>query len=352
MNRHDANSGKCTMKKLLKRARSAFVPGTVILLYHRVAELSTDPQLLGVRPSRFLEHLEVCRKMAKVIPLQSLVKSLDRGKIPNREIVITFDDGYSDNLHSAKPLLERHEIPASVFVSTGSIGSDRELWWDELERIFLGPRPLPGELKLQIDGTRHEWKLNTSTGNEENHLRDTRSWNLLEKNDPSLRHSIFRSLCTAFGPLPGKERQRLLDELRVWAGMDSAGRPSHRPLTRNEILKLAQGGLVEIGAHTVTHPVLSFLSEQEQRAEIKDSKSRLEEILGNPVTSFSYPFGLRDDYSATTVSIVKESGFDCACANCMGIVRPKADRFQLPRVVVRDWDGDEFSRWLKEWFCV
>jgi peptidoglycan/xylan/chitin deacetylase (PgdA/CDA1 family) len=351
MNERSANPAEFTMKKLLKKVRSAFVPGTVILLYHRVAELSADPQLLCVRPSHFLEHLEVCRKVAKVIPLQSLIKSLERGKMPGHGIVITFDDGYSDNLHSAKPLLERHEIPASVFVSTGSVGSDQELWWDELERIFLGPHPLPEVLNLQIHGTRHEWE-NTPTGYEENHPRDARSWNLMERNDPSPRHSIYRSLCTALGPLAEKERKRLLHELRAWAGMDSVGRPSHRSLSCHEIRELAQGGLVEIGAHTVTHPVLSSLSGEEQRAEIKDSKSRLEEILGHAVTSFSYPFGLRHDYTAITVSIVKESGFDCGCANVPGILRPKADRFQLPRVVVRDWDGDEFSRRLKEWFCM
>jgi peptidoglycan/xylan/chitin deacetylase (PgdA/CDA1 family) len=348
MNGHHTNSGGWTMKKLLKRVRSTLVPGTVILLYHRVAELPADPQLLCVRPGHFLEHLDVCRKAAKVIPIQSLVKSLDRWKIPAPRIVITFDDGYGDNLHSAKPLLERREIPATVFVSPGSVGTDRELWWDELERIFLGPNPLPEALSLQIQGTRREWRVDK--GNEGNRLGEDQGWNLLEKNDPSPRHRVYRSLCAAFGPLPGKDRQRLLDELRAWAGMDSAGRPSHRHLTCGEVLELAQGGLVEIGAHTVTHPVLSSLPEEEQRAEIKDSKSRLEEILGRPVTSFSYPFGLRQDYTEATVSIVRESGFDCACANVPGVVRPKADRFQLPRVVVRDWDGDEFSRRLKEWF--
>jgi peptidoglycan/xylan/chitin deacetylase (PgdA/CDA1 family) len=336
------------MKKLLKRVRSTLVPGTVILLYHRVAELPADPQLLCVRPGHFLEHLEVCRKAAKVVPLRSLVNSLDRGKIPGRGIVVTFDDGYSDNLHSARPLLERRETPATVFVSPGSVGTDRELWWDELERIFLGPNPLPETLSLQIHGTRHEWRMDKGNGG--NRPGDDQDWSLLEKNDPSPRHRVYRSLCAAFGPLPGKDRQRLLDELRAWAGMDSAGRPSHRLLARDEVLELAEAGLVEIGAHTVTHPVLSSLSEEEQRAEIKDSKSRLEEILGQPVTSFSYPFGLRRDYTEATVSIVRESGFECACANIPGIVRSRADRFQLPRVVVRDWDGDEFGRRLKEWF--
>jgi peptidoglycan/xylan/chitin deacetylase (PgdA/CDA1 family) len=338
------------MKKLIKKARNAIWPGVLILLYHRVAELSPDPQLLGVRPSRFLEHLEVCRKVADVISLRSLVKWLGRPRIRRPGIVITFDDGYSDNLHSAKPLMERLEIPATVFVSTGFIGNDRELWWDELERIFLGSQPLPEILSLEIDGVHREWRLAAQRGKQGNHLRASQEWNVLDRDDPSERHSIYRILCRTFGSLPEKERQRLMGKLRTWAGVGSSGRSTHRLLSGQEIADLAAGGLVEVGAHTVTHPVLSTLSEEEQRKEIRDSKSALENILGRGVGSFSYPFGLLHDYSADTVSIVKDAGFDCACANYPGVARPGADLFQLPRMVVRDWEGGEFERRLRDWF--
>jgi peptidoglycan/xylan/chitin deacetylase (PgdA/CDA1 family) len=99
----------------------------------------------------------------------------------------------------------------------------------------------------------------------------------------------------------------------------------------------------------VTHPVLSALSFDVQRTEVTRSKQHLEAILGRPVTSFSYPFGGRGDYSADTVKLVKEAGFECACSNFPGYVQWDTDPYQLPRFIVRDWDGDEFTQRLAGW---
>ena len=124
-------------------------------------------------------------------------------------------------------------------------------------------------------------------------------------------------------------------------------------MTDTEIQQLAAGDLVEVGAHTVTHPVLAQLSREEQQKEIRDSKQALEQVVNRPVTSFAYPFGCRSDYTSDTVTAVREAGFQCAASNYPGLIRPRADRFQLPRYVVRNWDGDVFRRhlcdWLSEW---
>jgi peptidoglycan/xylan/chitin deacetylase (PgdA/CDA1 family) len=120
-------------------------------------------------------------------------------------------------------------------------------------------------------------------------------------------------------------------------------------MSREEVKKLADSKLAEIGAHTVTHPVLAALPIDRQRDEIGRSKSQLEEILGRPLGSFSYPFGMQADYTSEAIAIVRDSGFACACSNFEGVVNQRTDSYQLPRFVVRDWDGDTFANFLEEW---
>jgi peptidoglycan/xylan/chitin deacetylase (PgdA/CDA1 family) len=119
-----------------------------------------------------------------------------------------------------------------------------------------------------------------------------------------------------------------------------------RALSVEETIKLAHHGLIEVGAHSVSHPKLSELPVEKQRVEVLQSKQKLEEIIGRAVTSFSYPNGL---YSKYTPSIVREVGYLCACTSVNDVVRHGCDPFQLPRFWVQNWDGETFSRWLSYW---
>jgi peptidoglycan/xylan/chitin deacetylase (PgdA/CDA1 family) len=113
---------------------------------------------------------------------------------------------------------------------------------------------------------------------------------------------------------------------------------------------LAAGGLVEVGAHTVSHARLSAIPAAVQRDEITGSKRTLEETLGRSVTSFAYPFGGPEHYSADSVALVKEAGFARACSTSPGLVQRDSDVFQLPRVIVNDCDGDAFEARLRAAF--
>jgi len=321
-------------------------PPAIILMYHRVTELANDPYLLAVRPEHFAGHLDAIRTHGVPMPLQELVRALRQGKVPRRAVAVTFDDGYADNLHYAKPLLARHEVPATAFVTAGQVGRDREFWWDELDRLLLQPGTLPPRLTLRANGSVYEWPLGeASTYSEEEYRRD-RHWHVECRDDPGPRQRVFRALFDLLYLSPSAERWTILDELTAWAGARPVARASHRALTSEEAVRLAEGDLVEIGAHTVTHPVLARLSVVEQRREIGQSKARLEAMLGHEVVSFAYPHGSSTPETAASVG---EAGFACACSSHPDAVFRGVDRFQLPRLGVRDWDADTFARWLRWW---
>ncbi|HET9532670.1 MAG TPA: polysaccharide deacetylase family protein, partial [Blastocatellia bacterium] len=175
--------------------------------------------------------------------------------------------------------------------------------------------------------------------------RQHRGWRAWEEG-PTSRHSLYRSLWQLLQPLPETARREILDELAAWSGAGPQDGADHRPLTIEEVIALAKGPLFEVGSHTITHPVLSALPADSQRDEIRQSKAELEEILGDRVTSFAYPYGGKSNYTDETIAIVCEAGFTSACSTLAKVVERGADRFQLPRLQVNDSNGEEFYRWL------
>lgn len=331
-----------------QRVRSKLLSKAIILLYHRVAELECDPQLLAVTPQHFSEHLQILRRYTQPMRLQELVQTIKSGDLPDRAAIVTFDDGYADNLHNAKLLLENFEIPATVFVAADKVDSKEEFWWDELERVFLATPEFPySSLELTINGKRHLWSLETDGKN----AMPVEAWNVLKDCELGPRQSIYTELVGILRRLRSEQRDALLAQLAAWSKLEKVGRSWNLPLSTSELCSLADGKLVEIGCHTMTHSVLSLLDKETQRIEIADSKEKLERILGQPIDSFSYPFGGFDDYTGDTVQLVKAIGFHSACSNFPSLVNKRTDLFQLPRFVVRDWNGDEFEQRIKAFFA-
>jgi len=325
--------------------------GAVVLVYHRVAELGSDPWGLAVAPARFAEQMEILRREFRPVALRRIFELLDSGSVPSLTVAVTFDDGYSDNLERALPALERTGVPATVFLASGYLGGAREFWWDELERILLGPGPLPSVLEL---GPGACWRLDAPSLDDsetavEGDPQTHRGWRAWEE-PPTRRHALYRDLWKRWHGLPERERARESERLREWAGMDRAVRPSHRVLSEREARQLARSELIDVGAHTVSHPVLSTLPADSQRREIFESAAQLSALLDRPVRTFAYPFGKPADYDSTTVALVRGAGYAGACSNSPGLTRAETDRFQLPRVLAPDCDGDELAIQLRAWF--
>ena len=320
----------------------------LILMYHRIAEPDLDPWGLSVSPAHFAEQLEIINKYFHPLSLQELFEHLKRGKVPNRSIVVTFDDGYVDNLQRATPLLTHYDVPATIFLVTEALVEDRSFWWDELEWALLRPGTLSDYLELKVSGDKYQWELGDAhrySWKDRQKDWHRRPWDAA----PGTRLAFFYLIWQRLLELSKSERLEALDAVRTWAGVDSDARPGARALAREEVNLLVKETLIELGAHTVTHASLRHLSRSKQMEEILGSKKQLETIIGRPVTSFSYPHG---EYSVETPALVQNAGFLAATTTNFHCVLPNTDPFQLPRFQVDDWNGDEFLRRLARWYAL
>jgi peptidoglycan/xylan/chitin deacetylase (PgdA/CDA1 family)/SAM-dependent methyltransferase len=325
-------------------------PG-LILLYHRVSEGHPDPWALCVRPGRFSEHLDILRDQACVVPLHELVGVKARATTKSKPLVaITFDDGYSDNLHEALPLLEHRKMPATLFAVTDVVACGGEFWWDTLERLLLRPGALPRALRIELEGSLVEWDLGGGTEYPSTSAHLHARWRAWEP-PPTSRHALFLSLWEALRVLPAVKRSQAIEHLVEWAGRADPHPPQRRALRPDELKALAQSPLVDIGAHTASHPSLAALTTAEQEAEIVSSRTWLEGTLGARPECFSYPFGQTEDYDTETARMVSRAGFRLACTSVAGAVGVGSDPCQLPRMAVQDWDGEEFLRRLGSWLA-
>lgn len=338
------------VRALGRRLRTRVQARTVVLLYHRIAEAEQDPQRLCVSPAHFDEHMQIIRQTFAPTRVEALARSVRAAEVPRRAVAVTFDDGYADNLLFGEPILARHDVPATVYVATGQVGQSSEFWWDDLERLLLTSRGCTEQLRLTIKGCSHTFDLHghAPIGAEEKDAGQC--WDVTSVQTPSGRHATYRQLQALLKPLDGRGRVAVLSKLAAALGQPAEGRDSHRAMTAEQLRQLTRSGLVSVGAHTITHAQLSSRPYHEQRWEIRRSRQQLQDMLARPVTSFSYPFGGRADFTDATVELVRSAGYTEAFANVPGAVTAATDVYRLPRMIVRDWDGDEFHRHLRAVF--
>jgi peptidoglycan/xylan/chitin deacetylase (PgdA/CDA1 family) len=314
----------------------------MILVYHRVAEGNVDPWALGVSPAHFAQQLQVLKTIANPVSLATLVNAKSDHELPPRPVCVTFDDGYADNLFAAKPALTTHGVPATIFIAPGYLGVPENLWWDELAKLILDPASRLDKLNLSLNGDRYACAFPPSPGPDPHcHWR---AWEPV----PGPRQAAYLAIYEALVKLSGPAREQALEQLRL--GATYTGRSQHRALTEGEVRDLAAGELIEIGAHTLTHPILAHLGPEQQQQEIGGSKSRLEALTGKTITSFAYPYGKKNHYNRHSVNTVRTNGFACACSNFGGLVTRSSNRFQLPRFQPMDWDGDRFADVVEGWY--
>jgi peptidoglycan/xylan/chitin deacetylase (PgdA/CDA1 family) len=281
-----------------------FEPRLLILIFHRVHPVA-DP-LFPSEPDtrRFDALLGMVRTSFRVLSLRGAVAALRNRSLPPRALVITFDDGYADNAEVALPLLVRHGLPATFFVSTGFLDGAGCMWNDALiESVRATTIP---ELDLG------NWGLGRHS------LASTSDRQRLI--DVLLRHAKY---------LPPCERNEFVRMIQ--GRVRVSGEFPALMMSSAQVRALHRAGM-EIGGHTISHPILTGLSLDECEREIQSGRQRLEQIFDAPVSLFAYPNGKpRQDYDQRHVALVRQLGFDAAVSTSVGSASADDDVFQLPR---------------------
>jgi peptidoglycan/xylan/chitin deacetylase (PgdA/CDA1 family) len=278
-----------------------------VLIYHRVVP-EPDELLPGEVCARDFDwQLAVLDRWFRVLPLREAAARLREGKLPGRTACVTFDDGYADNETVALPLLRKRGIPATFFVATGFLDGGRMFNDSVIETVR---RVRASTLDARPAGLE---SIPISTIDE--------------------RRRAIEVLLQALKYLPQQERQRRVDALVQAAGVQL---PSDLMMASGQVRHLRESGM-EVGAHTVSHPILANLEPERASIEIRDSKRRLETITGAPVTLFAYPNGKPGvDYRREHVDIVRNLGFEAAVSTAWGVSLPSSEPYQLPRFT--PWD--------------
>lgn len=235
--------------------------GAIVLMGHRVAP-DDEGYLAGLRPDWFEEQVSYLSRHHELISLSALVRCFEENREPPaRSAVLTFDDGFRDNLEQAMPVLERHRAPATVFLVTGSISTGEMPWSQRLG--FLFQRTKATGLDDELIGT------------------------CLELSSGAARRRAYGLVKGRMKGFSRAEREKALDRIARQLGVDP---PRDRMLSWANVREMAARG-IEFGAHTYSHPLLACISRDEARWEMERSRADLQEQLGVESPHFVFPGG-------------------------------------------------------------
>ena len=317
----------------------------VALMYHRVASPEVDPWELSVSAENFEAQMQVLKSTGLVVPVNELLEQTFVKQKLKPAVCITFDDGYTDNYLAAKPVLEKYALPATFFIATGYTDTQELFWWDELDAIFLLQETLPEHISLPIGDENFTFSLGEDArlSAEKKQLHAT--W-MYEQSPPTKRCELYLAIWERLKPLPATEIKTTLTRIRQWAGFNSIPDAGSIPMTRSQVKEMAQHHLFEVGIHTHSHCDLRFSSATRQVAEISTCKEALNRKYGVSADTIAYPYG---KYNADTLAVVKEMQLNAAFTTDGNVLIPQSDRYQAGRFQVKNWNGKEFEKQLRNW---
>lgn len=299
-------------RPVLRRAGSLLSPAghrgrLSILIFHQVLAHPDPMRPEALDAARFQQQLHVLSQYYRTLPLAEAIDCLRRNTLPARAASITFDDGYADNVDVALPLLQRLGLHATFFIATGFL--DGGCMWND--RLIEAVRVAPGS---RLDLRNVGLGVHAIGNVQERRLAAT-------------------TLVDALKYLEPGERSTKVVEISENCGVRSAPRLM---MTRAQLKELDAAGM-DIGGHTVSHPILAKLDREAARAEIAQGKEEIEGLVRRRIGLFAYPNGRPvRDYAIEHVQLVRQTGFDAAVSTAWGAARSGSDFYQLPRFT--PWD--------------
>jgi len=284
-----------------------------ILMYHgfscpkdNIGLINFNGKHLNI--AEFENHLKLFKKYCTPISLKAAIFNK---RLPPNPIVLTFDDGYKNNYLYAYPLLEKYNVPATIFVTTGFVDRTNYMWPDRLEFIINNAH------SKNIDFLWEDNKL------------------ILELNTDEQKIKTIIFIKNRLKSFSEHKKLSFLDklqqELEIEYNWDRIP-PVLSPLTWEEIREMKESDVISIGSHTITHPILSRCTYEQQRRELNFSRQRIAEELNEDCILFAYPNGKPEDFNQETIKLLKESGYLGAVTTNIGYVdAANRDNIQLNR---------------------
>jgi peptidoglycan/xylan/chitin deacetylase (PgdA/CDA1 family) len=284
-----------------------------VLMYHGVSTVDFRfPVWTQLPATAFEKHMEYLTSgNFSICTLSTLVRCLhEQRPFPKHAVAITFDDGFRNNVTTAYPILEKYQVPATIFLTTGLIGTDQLIWSDELLIALLTTN-------------------NTSV--------DIPETGTLDLSGPELTGQAFRRIVQQLKRTPVSRKnsilQRIITELSgPSAGSQSVQRDELSLMSWAEARRLQDGGLIEFGGHTSRHEILTRIDPTHLIDDLIDCKSVLDENLGADASLFAYPNGSRDDYDSQVIQAAKHAGWGSAVTTLSGHMTLKSHLFEIPRI--------------------
>jgi peptidoglycan/xylan/chitin deacetylase (PgdA/CDA1 family) len=275
-------------------------------MYHNFSP-QADTSAVGVALMR--EHLAYLGRNFQIVPLAYIVAQVQSRKPLDRRLVaLTIDDGRRNCYEFLFPLLKEFNLPATFFVVSSFIRGEDWIWTDKV--LWLSEQsPRPEELASDNIG------------------------------------AFFRALNQMPPQVRDQRIERLATSMNV--AIPRHAPPKYAPCSWHELREMAHSGLVEIGSHTVTHPILASMNDEESWQELTLSRTQIEEGVGRKVDSFCFPNGKLGDYRSSQVRMLKDAGYSSAVVTRFGMVSPKDDVYELPRIgVAGGTDPLTFAKFL------